>query len=65
MTTHGGKRRGAGRPRGSTKPGRKVPISTKLPPWLVEWLRAQERPQAQLIEEALIEHYHLTAPGQS
>jgi hypothetical protein len=40
----------------------KIPVAYKLPRWLVEWLREQDRPQAQVIEEALVERYKLTPP---
>lgn len=36
---------------------KKMAVSYKLPPWLVQWLRAQDRPAAQLIEEALVKTY--------
>lgn len=55
---HGGKRPGAGRY--PAEPGqKKIPVGYKLTPWLVEWLRAQDRPAAQLIEEALVKAYGL------
>lgn len=57
----GGKREGAGR-----KPGDprlvKVPVGYKLPCWLVEWLRAQDKPAAVLIEEALLARNKLKPP---
>ena len=56
----GGARKGAGRkPRPDTK---KRPISVKLPPWLIAWMRAQPTSQAVLIEEALIARYGLKQP---
>ena len=48
----GGRREGAGRPP-IDKQMVKVPVCYKLPRWLVEWLREQDIPAAQLIEDAL------------
>jgi len=57
----GGKRKGAGR-----KPGppalKKIPVCYKLPRWLVEWIRAQDEPAAQLIENALRKSHKLKPP---
>lgn len=41
----------------------KIPVSYKLPRWLVEWLREQAEPAAVLIEEALVKRHKLTPPG--
>ena len=41
----------------------KIPVSYKLPRWLVEWLREQTEPAAGLIEEALVKRHKLTPPG--
>jgi hypothetical protein len=41
----------------------KVPVGYKLPRWLVDWLRAQDVPAAQLIEEALCKRYKLKPPA--
>jgi hypothetical protein len=58
---HGGARPGAGRKK--VEPGRKkVPVSYKLPAWLVEWLRAQPESQAFLIENALVRWYKIARP---
>lgn len=43
----------------------KIPVSYKLPRWLVEWLRDQDRPQAQVIEEALVQRHKLKPPTRS
>ena len=60
MTT-GGKRAGAGRP--TINPElKKIPVSYKLPRWLVEWLRAQPESQAVLIETALKKRHTLAPP---
>jgi hypothetical protein len=55
----GGKRENAGRPP-SDPLFLKVPVGYKLPRWLVNWLRDQDIPAAQLIEEALCHQYNLT-----
>lgn len=59
--TRGGARKGAGR-----KPVDprlvKVPTGYKLPRWLVEWLRRQDKPAAQLIEEALRLVFNINRP---
>ena len=49
----GGKRKGAGRPPIDPQLV-KIPVGYKLPRWLVEWIRKQDTPAAQLIENALI-----------
>ena len=48
--TWGGKRKGAGRTPGTTKPGKKIQIGTRLSLDVVEWLRKQDQPIAQIIE---------------
>ena len=40
----------------------KVPVGYKLPRWLVEWLREQDEPAAQLIEDALRRRHKLKPP---
>lgn len=62
MSNHGGKRQGAGRPPGDPRLV-KVPVGYRLPPWLVEWLREQDEPAAQLIEDALCRRHKLKPPG--
>jgi hypothetical protein len=58
---HGGARPGAGRKK--IEPGRKkIPVSYKLPAWLVEWLRLQPESQASLIEKALVRQYRIVRP---
>lgn len=59
--THGGRRSGAGRPPVDPEL-KKIPASYKLPRWLVYWLRAQDRPAAQLIEEALRRVHRIEPP---
>lgn len=57
----GGKRKGAGRP--PIDPLiLKVPVGYKLPRWLVDWLRGQQKPAAQLIESALRRQHKLRPP---
>jgi hypothetical protein len=56
--TRGGKRQGAGRPR---TPAHllKIPISVKLPRWLIEWMATQPESRAILIERALCETHKI------
>ncbi len=57
--TSGGKRKGAGRPPGTVKKDKKISYATKLPPYLIAWLREQEKPATQLIEQALCEYFEI------
>ena len=57
----GGKRVGAGRPLINPQL-LKVPVGYKLPQWLVGWLREQDDPAAQLIEDALRRRHKLKPP---
>lgn len=57
----GGARKGAGRPQIDPQV-LKVPVGYKLPQWLVDWLRAQDEPAAQLIEDALCRRHKLKPP---
>lgn len=53
----GGRRKGAGR-----KPGvNKISYVTKLPRWIVAWLKTRSN-QAVTIETALLEHYKPQKP---
>jgi hypothetical protein len=55
----GGKRPGAGRPPGSTHIDPyflRIRISTRLPQYLVDWLRDQPIPMGRVIELALDEY---------
>ena len=61
MSNHGGKRQGAGRPPGDPDLV-KIPVGYKLPRWLVNWLREQDEPAAQLIEKALIYKHDIKSP---
>jgi hypothetical protein len=60
----GGKRPGAGRPKGSTYPKerRRKPIGVRLPLWLADWLKKHPEPSGRLIERALIMTYGLKEP---
>ena len=54
--------RGGGRPKGSTiSPQLKRVMLTgiRLPQWIVDWIKSQERSGGRIIEEALIKHYKL------
>jgi hypothetical protein len=57
----GGARQGAGR-----KPAppalKKVPVSLKLPRWLIQWMDSQPESRAVLIEEALCNRHKLKPP---
>ncbi len=59
----GGRREGAGRPPIDPRMV-KVPVGYKLPRWLVEWLREQDEPAAQLIEDALRRRHKLKPPAE-
>ena len=59
--SRGGRREGAGRPPIDQRLV-KVPVGYKLPRWLVEWLREQDEPAAQLIEDALRRRHKLKPP---
>lgn len=48
--SRGGKRPGAGRPRAENK---RVAVTVRLPPDLVDWLRAQPDSQSEVIRRAL------------
>lgn len=58
---HGGKRKGAGRPPINPQLV-KIPVGYKLPQWLVEWIRKQDKPAAQMIESALCQVHRLRPP---
>jgi hypothetical protein len=49
----GGRREGAGRPTGTTKPGKKLRVSYRLARDVVEYLRAHHEPAARVIERAV------------
>lgn len=57
--THGGKRNDAGRKPYKDQSLVKVPLSTKIPRWLKEWLVSDEREESApvMIEKALVKQY--------
>lgn len=61
MTDHGGKRPGAGRPV-IPEADRRVTVTHRLAAWLAAWLRAQEAPATELIEQGMRKAYKLRAP---
>ncbi len=50
--------KGAGRPHIDSYL-KKIPVTTRLPTWLVLWLRDQDDSQSEIIETAIISHYQL------
>jgi len=61
----GGRRKGGGRPKGSTiSPHLKRVNLTgfRLPQWVVDWIKSQDRSGGRMIEEALVKHYKLKQP---
>ena len=59
----GGRREGAGRKPSPTEL-LKVPISIKLPRWLIEWLDTQPESRAVLIEDALRRRHKIKPPAE-
>ncbi len=57
----GGKREGAGR-KPSPPELLKVPVSIKLPRWLIEWMDSQPESRAVLIENAIRKQHKLKPP---
>ena len=58
--------RGGGRPKGSAMPPllRRIMLTgTRLPQWIVDWLKSQERSGGRIIEEALVKYYRLKPPA--
>ena len=53
----GGKREGAGRK--ACPDTKKLPFNCRLPRYLLAWLRAQDKSQAVLIEDALVCQYKI------
>ena len=37
----------------------RIPVTVKLPRWLVEWLRAQDEPQSRIIEKAIFKAHKM------
>ena len=42
----------------------KVPVSMKLPRWLLEWMRQQDQSMAVLVEDALKQRHKIKSPEQ-
>ena len=59
--TRGGQRAGAGRPPIDPQLA-KIAVSYRLPRWLVGWMRDQDIPASQLIEDALMRRHKLKPP---
>lgn len=57
----GGNRTGSGRPKIDRRLI-KVPVSYRLPQWLVNWLRGREESAAELIEDALKARHGIEPP---
>jgi len=55
-------KRGRGRPKIDPQ-YLKIPVAYKIPRWLVEWMRAEDKPCSQLIEEAITEKHKLKPPS--
>ena len=60
----GGKRQGAGRPKGTTMPEnqRRKTVSVCIPLWLAEWLSNHPESSGRLVERALIMTYGIKEP---
>jgi hypothetical protein len=61
----GGLRKGGGRPKGSTIAPHLKRVNLpyfRLPQWIVDWIKSQERSGGRIIEEAIIMHYRLKPP---
>jgi len=59
MTPRGGKREGAGRPKGTGKPATRKRVNMWLPFFVIEWLKQQPFSQAKLVVEALVNHFNI------
>jgi len=62
----GGRRKGSGRPKGSTISPHLKRVNLpdfRLPQWIVDWIKSQERSGGRMIEEALVKYYRLKAPA--
>lgn len=62
----GGRRKGGGRPKGSTISPHLKRVNLpdfRLPQWIVDWLKSQERSGGRIIEEALVKYYRLKLPA--
>ncbi|SFO08919.1 hypothetical protein [Xenorhabdus japonica] len=61
LELRGGKRAGAGRPP-IDKNLRKMPVTIKIPKWIIDWLNEQPETKVRLIENAIIKHYNISPP---
>ena len=62
----GGRRKGGGRPKGSTISPHLKRVNLpdfRLPQWIVDWMKSQERSGGRIIEEALVKYYRLKPPA--
>jgi hypothetical protein len=62
----GGRREGGGRPKGSTISPHLERVNLpdfRLPQWIVDWMKSQERSGGRIIEEALVKYYRLKPPA--
>ena len=62
----GGRRKGGGRPKGSTISPHLKRVNLpdfRLPQWIVDWIKSQERSGGRIIEEALVKYYRLKPPA--
>lgn len=62
----GGKRKGAGRPAGTTKPAnlKRETINIRLPKWIIEWLLDQPQSAGRIIELAIRDTFSLKPPSE-
>ena len=60
----GGKRPGAGRPKGSTLPEeqKRQRYQMRLPQHIIKWLQRQPESAGRLVERALVMTYHIKEP---
>ena len=60
----GGKRKGAGRPKGTTvqEPYRREVYTCRLPRYIIGWLRRQDESQGRLIARAVVDLYAIKPP---
>ena len=42
---------------------KKIPVSYRLPRWLVEWMRDHKNASSKLIEDAIKSHYDIVEPN--
>jgi len=64
MNMRGGKRPGAGRPKGTVYPPgqRRQSLTVRVPEWLFDWLKNHPESSGRLIERALIMTYGIKEP---